>query len=53
VFLLHFVADQSDLLEVYGFPSLKCGIDVIEDLVVSNNQIPQAESMIISIAKGN
>jgi hypothetical protein len=40
MFLLYSVANQSDLLQVDGFPRLKCGIDVIEDLVVSNNPNP-------------
>jgi hypothetical protein len=38
--LLHSVANQSDFLGVNGFPRLKSGIDIIEDLVVSNNPNP-------------
>jgi hypothetical protein len=40
IFLLHSVADQSDFLGVNGFPRLKRGIDIIEDLVVLNNPNP-------------
>jgi hypothetical protein len=35
--LLHSMANQADLLEINGFPRFQSGIDIIEDLVVSNN----------------